>query len=148
SESPRRGVHVRRIAGDERHLRDHPGLAGLGPPLRHAARVDALVGPARLALVLLVGAGLLLRVLWRLQSVQPGFRADGLVAARIDLPASRYEKKESQSVFRRRLLDSLNAEPGIRAALVSELPMSGDALDHDALIEGAPPLAPGDEPSL
>ena len=113
-----------------------------------AARGTLVVAEIALALVLLVGAGLLLRVLWRLQSVEPGFRVDGLVAARIDLPASRYEKKETQSVFRRRLLDSLNAEPGIRAALVSELPMSGDALDHDALIEGAPPLAPGDEPSL
>jgi putative ABC transport system permease protein len=112
------------------------------------ARGTLVVAEIALALVLLVGAGLLLRVLWRLQGVEPGFRVDGLVAARIDLPASRYEKKESQSAFRRRLLESLSAEPGVRAALVSELPMSGDALDHDAAIDGAPPVAPGDEPSL
>jgi len=113
-----------------------------------SARGTLVVAEIALALVLLVGAGLLLRVLWRLQSVQPGFRADGLVAARIDLPASRYEKKESQSAFRRRLLEALNGEPGLHAALVSELPMSGASLNHDFLIDGAPPLAPGDEPSL
>ena len=112
------------------------------------ARGTLVVAEIALALVLLVGAGLLLRVLWRLQSVEPGFRVDGLVAARIDLPASRYEKKDTQSAFRRRLLESISAEPGVRAALVSELPMSGDALDHDALIDGAPAVAPGDEPSL
>ncbi|HEX4438669.1 MAG TPA: ABC transporter permease [Thermoanaerobaculia bacterium] len=112
------------------------------------ARGTLVVSEIALALVLLVGAGLLLRVLWRLQSVEPGFRVDGLVAARIDLPESRYEKKDTQTAFRRRLLESLSAEPGVRAALVSELPMSGDALDHDALIDGAPPVAPGDEPSL
>jgi len=112
------------------------------------ARGTLVVTEIALALVLLVGAGLLLRVLWRLQNVAPGFRVEGLVAARIDLPASRYEKKDTQSAFRRRLLEALSAEPGVRAALVSELPMSGDALDHDALIDGAPPVAPGDEPSL
>jgi putative ABC transport system permease protein len=113
-----------------------------------SARGTLVVAEIALALVLLVGAGLLLRVLWRLQSVEPGFRVDNLVAARIDLPAARYEKRDVQSAFRRRLLESLNAEPGVRAALISELPMSGDALDHDALIDGAPPVAPGDEPSL
>jgi len=113
-----------------------------------SARGTLVVTEIALALVLLVGAGLLLRVLWRLQSVQPGFQVDGLVAARIDLPATRYEKKETQSAFRRRLLESFSAEPGVRAALVSELPMSGDALDHDVLVDGAPPVAPGDEPSL
>jgi putative ABC transport system permease protein len=113
-----------------------------------SARGTLVVAEIALALVLLVGAGLLLRVLWHLRAVEPGFRVDGLVAARIDLPATRYEKRDTQSAFRRRLLESLASEPGVRAALVSELPMSGDSLDHDALIDGAPPVAPGDEPSL
>ncbi len=38
--------------------------------------------------------------------------------------------------------------PGVQAAMVSELPLSGDSLDHDFLIDGRPPIAPGDEPSL
>ena len=107
-----------------------------------------VVSEIALALVLLIGAGLLLRVLWRLQQIPPGFEAEGVLAAHIDLPASRYEKKEEQSVFRRRLLESLSGEPGVRAALISEIPMSGDALNHDFAIDGGPALAPGDEPSV
>ncbi|HKZ81748.1 MAG TPA: hypothetical protein VJ124_26000 [Pyrinomonadaceae bacterium] len=38
--------------------------------------------------------------------------------------------------------------PRVRAAMISELPLSGDSLDHDFLIEGQPAIAPGDEPSL
>ena len=112
------------------------------------ARSSLVVAEIAIALVLLVGAGLLLRVLWRLEGVAPGFRAQGILAAHIDLPQSRYDRKDSQSLFRRRLIASLDEEPGIHAALVSELPMSGDALDHDFAIDGAPPVAPGDEPSV
>jgi putative ABC transport system permease protein len=118
--------------------------------LRDASRTRGVlvVTEIAVALVLLVGAGLLLRALWQLQGVRPGFRVDGVLAARIDLPESRYDEKGSQSLFRRNLLRSLEAEPGVRAALVSELPLSGAALDHDFVVEGAPPLAPGDEPSI
>jgi putative ABC transport system permease protein len=111
-------------------------------------RGTLVVSEIALALVLLIGAGLLIRVLWHLQRTPPGFEAQGVLAAHIDLPASRYEKKEEQSLFRRRLLEALAAEPGVSAALISEVPMSGDALDHNFVIDGGPPLAPGDEPSV
>jgi putative ABC transport system permease protein len=111
-------------------------------------RGTLVVSEIALALVLLIGAGLLLRVLWQLQRVKPGFESQGVLAAHIDLPQSRYEDKATQSVFRRQLLQELNAEPGVHAAMISEVPLSGDALDHDFVIDGAPPLAPGDEPSI
>jgi putative ABC transport system permease protein len=112
------------------------------------ARGALVVSEIALAMVLLVGAGLLLRVLWRLQSVPPGFETRGVLAAHIDLPQSRYDDKATQSVFRRRLLQTLNEQPGISAAFISEIPLSGDALDHDFVIQGEPALAPGDEPSI
>jgi putative ABC transport system permease protein len=112
------------------------------------ARGALVVSEIALAMVLLVGAGLLLRVLWRLQSVPPGFETRGVLAAHIDLPQSRYDDKATQSVFRRRLLQTLNEQPGVRAAFISEIPLSGDALDHDFVIQGEPALAPGDEPSI
>lgn len=118
--------------------------------LRDSGRMRGIlvISEIALALVLLVGAGLLLRVLWQLQGVRPGFEAQGVLAAHIDLPQARYEEKPTQSLFRRRLLQSLLAEPGVHAALISELPLSGDALNHDFVIEGEPSLAPGDEPSI
>jgi hypothetical protein len=93
----------------------------LRAPLRLAARLDALAGlrdsrSARgtlvvaeiaLALVLLVGAGSCCACSGGSRASSRAFRVDGLVAARIDLPASRYEKTETQSAFRRRLLESL-----------------------------------------
>jgi putative ABC transport system permease protein len=112
------------------------------------ARGTLIATEVAVALVLLVGAGLLLRVLWELQHVPAGLRTEGVLAAHIDLPESRYEEKAKQTLFRRRLLRGLTAQPGIRAALVSEIPMSGDALDHKFLIDGAPSLPPGDEPRL
>jgi predicted permease len=129
-----------------------PSLLGgsRGAGLRTSGRGRGLlvVSEIALALVLLIGSGLLLRALWRLQSVRPGFEADGVLAAHVDLPASRYEPADSQTAFRRRALDALNAQPGVRAAMISELPLSGDALDHDFVIDGWQPVAPGDEPSI
>jgi putative ABC transport system permease protein len=99
-------------------------------------------------MVLLVGAGLLLHALWRLQSVRPGFSIDRAVAARIDLPESRYGDIPAQTQFRERVLAELNAVPGVSAAMVSEVPLSGEWLHHNFLIEGRPPIAVGDEPDL
>jgi putative ABC transport system permease protein len=107
-----------------------------------------VVGEIAVALTLLVGAGLLLRALWRLEALDPGFREDGLVTAHIELPESRYKDLPAQTLFRRRLLEALDAAPGAHAAMVSEVPLGGSALDHDFLIEGWPPIPVGREPSL
>src|SRR6185369_13048111 len=50
--------------------------------------------------------------------------------------------------FRLRLLDSLNAQPGAQAAMISELPLSDYRLSHNFVIAGRPPVAPGDEPEV
>jgi putative ABC transport system permease protein len=120
--------------------------AGLDASRR--ARGPLVVSEIALAFVLLVGAGLLLRALWRLQSVRPGFDPDGVVVAHLDLPESRYGDIPAQTAFRKRILEALNQEPGVRAAMISEVPLSGSALDHDFVIDGWPAMAPGDEPSI
>jgi len=105
------------------------------------------VSQVALALVLLVGAGLLANTLWRLRSIDPGFPAEGLVTAHLDLPESRYPRLPSQLQFRRRLLELL-AAARLRAAMVSELPLGGSDLDHQFVIEGRPAISPGQEPRL
>ena len=124
------------------------GARSVGFGESRRARSALVVAEIAVALVLLVGAGLLLRALWRLQDVRPGFQPEGVVAAHIDLPESRYGEIPAQTAFRERVLQVLNAEPGVEAAMISEVPLSGDALDHDFVIDGGPALAPGDEPSL
>lgn len=107
-----------------------------------------VVGELAVALVLLVGAGLLVKTFWKLRNVEPGFNANHLLTMRVELPETRYKEVEPQTRFRAQALANINSLAGVQAAMVSELPLSGDALDHDFLIEGRPPIASGDEPSL
>lgn len=107
-----------------------------------------VVGELAIALVLLVGAGLLVKTFWKLRNVDPGFSSDHLLTMRVELPESRYKEVEPQTRFRTQALANINSLPGTKGAMVSELPLSGDSLNHDFVIEGRPPIAPGDEPSL
>jgi predicted permease len=106
-----------------------------------------VVSETALALVLLVGAGLLIRSFQRMESVSPGFRPDNILTMRVELPAARYEEIPKQRQFRTQLLNSLNSLPGVQAAMVSELPMSGDSLTHNLAIEGLP-VKPGEAPEV
>ena len=133
---------------------------GVGEALKESGR-SATAGGARqrlrstfvvvelaIALILLVGAGLLIRTFWNLRSVEPGFSPDHLLTMRVELPEARYTEVEKQTRFRKQVLENINSLPRVQAAMVSELPLSGDALDHEFVIDGRPPIAPGDEPSL
>jgi putative ABC transport system permease protein len=115
---------------------------------RQRLRSIFVVVELAIALVLLVGAGLLIKTFWKLRSVEPGFGTDHLLTMRVELPEARYKEVDKQTRFRTQTLDAINSLPGVKAAMVSELPLSGDSLDHDFLIENRPPIAPGDEPSL
>jgi len=107
-----------------------------------------VVAELAVALILLVGAGLLVKTFWKLRNVEPGFNPEHLLTMRVELPETRYKEVEPQTRFRAQALANVNSLPGTQAAMVSELPLSGDSLNHDFLIEGRPPIAPGDEPSL
>jgi putative ABC transport system permease protein len=107
-----------------------------------------VVGELAVALILLVGAGLLVKTFWKLRNVEPGFAPDHLLTMRVELPENRYPHVDEQTRFRSQALANINSLPGVQASMISELPLSGDSLDHDFLIDGRPPIAPGDEPSL
>ena len=115
---------------------------------RQRLRSTLIVVELAMALVLLVCAGLLIKAFWRLRQVEPGFVTAGLLTMRVELPEARYREIPAQTEFRRRALEALNSLPGAEAAMVSELPLTDDALHHDFVIDGRPPVAPGDEPSL
>jgi putative ABC transport system permease protein len=100
-----------------------------------------------LALVLLIGAGLLVKGFWVLRSVEPGFEPHRLLTMRVELPEARYKEIPAQTEFRRRVLEELNSLPGTQAAMVSELPLGGSSLMHNFSIEGRD-VAVGDEPEL
>jgi putative ABC transport system permease protein len=100
---------------------------------------DALVvGEVALALGLLIGAGLLLRSVQRLSSVDPGFDVGNVVTSEIALPYSKYGETPATVRFYTRLIESLRTQPGVEmVGVVSTLPLA----DFDTvgfLVEGQP----------
>lgn len=84
-----------------------------------------VVAELALSLVLLNGAGLLIRSFLRLQDVDPGFRPDHVLTMRISLPESKYTKPEQVRAFYRDALDRVSALPGVEAAgAINGLPLS------------------------
>jgi len=102
-----------------------------------------VVSEVALTLVLLVGAGLLLRSFWRLQEVNPGFEPDHLLTAQISLPAARYAEDQKIVAFYQDLINRLESLPGVQAAGIGmSLPPNQLQISNDFGIEGRP-LAPG-----
>ena len=123
------------------------GGRGEAGAAKHRLRSALVVIEMALALVVLASAGLLIKSFWQLRNVQPGFNLDNLLTMRIELPEARYQQMPAQTQYRRALLEEVNSLPGARAALVSELPMTGDWLPHDFLVEGQQ-LSVGEEPDV
>ncbi|MDE3153878.1 MAG: ABC transporter permease [Acidobacteriota bacterium] len=102
-----------------------------------------------LAVVLLIGASLLLRSFARLLDVNPGFNASHVLAAEVPLPATRYGTATRQQAFIDALVQRTAALPGVlRAGATSVLPMSGSNYSRGFEIEGRPRALPDEESSV
>jgi predicted permease len=99
-----------------------------------------------IALVLLVGAGLLIKGFSRLRSVSPGFNPQHVMTMHLQLPEARYAKIPSQTQFRVQALERINALPRVEAAMVMDLPLSPNYVDPRVVVDGGPPVAVGAEP--
>jgi putative ABC transport system permease protein len=128
-------------------LREGTKTSGSGSP-RSRLRNVLVASEFALALVLLVGAGLLIKGFWRLRSVDPGFDSANVMTFYLSLPATNYAETPKQTVFRRELLARLNALPGMQAAMISDAPFSGGYLTHSLVIDGRPSPAIGAEPEV
>ncbi|HZN03260.1 MAG TPA: ABC transporter permease, partial [Candidatus Polarisedimenticolia bacterium] len=114
-----------------------------------ALRRGLVVAQLSLALVLLTGAGLLLRSFWILRNQPSGFEPQGVLTMRLSLPAARYESIEAQQAFLARLEEGVRGLPGAGAAgLVTELPLSGWRMMHNMIVEGDQPVPEGQEPEI
>jgi putative ABC transport system permease protein len=114
----------------------------------HRLRSAFVVSQFALSLVLLVGAGLLIRSFAQLRSVSPGFDPARVVTFWQALPRTRYAQPDQQIQFFDRLLPKLAALPGIEAVgMVSPLPFSGNDRGTTFTIVGQPAPQPGMEPS-
>jgi len=93
---------------------------------RHRLRHGLIVAQVALALMLLVGAGLVVNGLSRFSTADPGWRIDGLHAGFLNLPAAAYPDGGARQRFADRLQEKLSTLPGVeRAAVANALPLSG-----------------------
>lgn len=129
--------------------------SGLGEALRRSGRsVSAdpslrrlrgglVIVEVGLAVVLLVGSGLLIRSFLALQSEDPGFEADGRLALSTPLPVSKYPTDEEARAYGAITLERLAAIPGVESvAITSLIPVSGQDEIWGLEIEGRPPSSP------
>jgi putative ABC transport system permease protein len=114
----------------------------------HRARNIFVVTETALAIVLLVGAGLLIRSFARLQQVNVGFNPRQLLTAQVGLPRAQYAKPEQWISFYRQTLERMNALPGAQEAAVAvPLPLSDSYFNLAFEIEGRPPRSKSDAPT-
>jgi predicted permease len=104
-----------------------------------------VVGEVALAVVLLVGAGLLIQAFVRLQKVDPGFRPQGVLMYRVSLPEAKYGKPEQRRAFFQHLVARHRAMPGVEAAAAISAPPLGGHWGNFFDIENAPPSRPNEQ---
>ena len=133
------------------HLKDGGGRGGTTGRERHRARNTLVVAQVALALVLLVGSGLMIRSLFALLAVDPGFEAENVLTVRLAVPPGEIQEPVAVADFYRQLQDRLRAQPGVvSVGAVSGAPLTGqlgfftqDIEDHPTPPDGLPPLAFG-----
>jgi putative ABC transport system permease protein len=116
--------------------------AGAG---RNSARIAFVVSEVALSLMLLIGAGLLIRSFVRLLSVSPGFNGNNLLTMEINLPRAKYGQPHQQAAFFDQLVQRVAAIPGIQSVGgTNHLPLGGSNSSVSFTVKGHPPLGPGE----
>jgi len=145
-------------------------LAGLFPSLRFS-RVDLneilkqgsrgssdtggktrnllVVCEVALSLVLLIGAGLMIRTLWQLRNVQPGFDSGNVLTMTVAVPRNHFPTPSMEANFFQEVLQRVKALPGVQeAGLIDSLPLDGSGSHQPFSIEGRPLLPMADQPEV
>jgi putative ABC transport system permease protein len=124
------------------------GRSGAGGG-RHRLRSLLVVSEIALSLVLLVGAGLMMRSFISLQNVNAGINPEGVLTMNISLPGSKYRAPEKRIAFFNQLLERVRSIPGVQSAgTISGLPLAGNNWGRSLTVEGFPVLSVGEAPSI
>ena len=127
------------LRAGSRGTRTRPGANG--------AKRLIVVAEVAVAVTLLTGAGLLLHSFAKLLSVDPGFRADGVLTMKLLLPQRSYDSTASQN-FARELEQRVRALPGLKSVgLANFIPLDGGSENYSFTIRGHAPVRPSEQPS-
>jgi putative ABC transport system permease protein len=129
-------------------LKDSTRGASASRP-RQRLRNALVVLEVAMALVLLVGSGLLMKSFANLRNVELGFNPDNVLTMSLRLPNSRYREPAQRVSFFQQTLANVESLPGVQsAAICFSLLMTGDGATDPVIIEGRPPVLKGEEPVL
>ncbi len=122
--------------------------SGRGTTGRQWLRSSLVVVEVATTLVLLIGAGLMIRSFYLLQKVNPGFSHEHLTSFSVSLPQKKYATEETQGAFYNRLLENIRALPGVEStAAASGLPLGNNGWQTSFVIDGRP-VPPRDQTPL
>lgn len=130
---------LRTAAGNLQSTLREGGRGSSSAGQRDLLRRGLVMSEVALALVLLVGAGLLIRTSIHLRKVDPGFDPTGVLTARVTLPKSEYPDVARVTATFERILDALRHAPGVtEAALSSQVPLGREGGSNGLVPEGRP----------
>lgn len=116
---------------------------------RHRAHGVLVIAEIAIAMVLLAGAGLLIRSFARMATLNPGFDAENVMTLRIALPGRGYATNPSRAAFYSQLLEQAATIPGVqKAAIGAGLPLIGTPAAAGTWFEGRPAPPPGGRPTI
>ena len=114
---------------------------------RHIMRSVLVVSEVALTLVLLIGAGLMIRSFYGLQRVDPGFVPDNLLTFNVSLPQKKYSEPQQRISFYQQLLQNLSAAPGVQSVgMATGLPLGNNGWQSGFWIDGRPDPPQGQRP--
>jgi putative ABC transport system permease protein len=123
------------------------GARGQNDHAGRGAREALIVAEVALSLVLLVGAGLLMQSLWRLQGIDPGFQPDRVLSMQMALPTAKYAEGDQVPVYEQ-LYERLEQVPGVDVVgAINILPLS-DSYDGNGFQIDERPMPPGQNPGV
>ncbi len=112
-------------------------------------RAALVVSEVALSLILLVGAGLMIRSLWLLNNVDAGIDPHNVLTMTLVVPSGKFPQSRDESAFFARTLTQVRALPGVlSAALIDDLPLNGDGSHQPVAIEGRPVLPLSEQPEV
>jgi putative ABC transport system permease protein len=116
---------------------------------RHRLRQVLVISEVALTLVLLIGAGLLMRSFYRLQQVNPGFVDEHVLSFSVSVPEQKYPDEHQWLNFYQEVMRRLRALPGVQeVAVTSRVPMGENDWQSGFRVVGQPPPPPGQGPSM
>jgi putative ABC transport system permease protein len=108
-----------------------------------------VVSEVALSLVLLIGAGLLIRTLWALRNANPGFDPHNVLTLSLAIPRAKYPQPAQRIRFFDQLLKQVRALPGVESAgAIDDLPLSGNGSNWPIAIEGRPAGKLAEQPEV